>query len=96
MPVNNRTKAVDMLQHESTSTTNRRKKPEIIGLNQRTNYRSIVRQEYVDDDDFQKLTIDIPKAEGPGGKHMGSVQWTINGKIIITSEAYDKNNQVKK
>jgi hypothetical protein len=46
--------------------------------------------------DFQKLTIDIPKAEGPGGKHMGSVQWTINGKIIITSEAYDKNNQVKK
>ena len=46
--------------------------------------------------DFQKLTIDIPKAEGPGGKHMDSVQWTINGKIIITSEAYDKNNQVKK
>jgi hypothetical protein len=46
--------------------------------------------------DFQKLTIDIPKAEGPGGKHMGSVQWTINGKIIITSEAYDKNNQGKK
>ena len=46
--------------------------------------------------DFQKLTIDIPKAEWPGGKHMGSVQWTINGKIIITSETYDKNNQVKK
>ncbi|MGB7956650.1 MAG: hypothetical protein WCF23_21975 [Candidatus Nitrosopolaris sp.] len=46
--------------------------------------------------DFQMLTIDIPKAEGPGGKNMGSVQWTINGKIIITSEAYDKNNQVKK
>jgi hypothetical protein len=46
--------------------------------------------------DFQKLTIDIPKAEGPGGKHMGSVQWTINGKIIITSEAYDRNNQGKK
>jgi hypothetical protein len=46
--------------------------------------------------DFQNLVIDIPKAEGPGGKHMGSVQWTLNGKIIITSEAYDKNNQVKK
>jgi hypothetical protein len=46
--------------------------------------------------DFQKLTIDIPKAEGPGGKHMGSVQWTINGKIIITSEAYDKKDQGKK
>ncbi len=46
--------------------------------------------------DFQNLIIDIPKAEGPGGKHMGSVQWTINGKITITSEAYDKNNQGKK
>jgi hypothetical protein len=46
--------------------------------------------------DFQNLIIDIPKAEGPGGKHMGSVQWTINGKITITSEAYDKNNPVKK
>ncbi|MDQ6666843.1 MAG: hypothetical protein M3Y53_01300 [Thermoproteota archaeon] len=46
--------------------------------------------------DFQNLIIDIPKAEGPGGKRMGSVQWTINGKITITSEAYDKNTQVKK
>ncbi len=46
--------------------------------------------------DFQNLIIDIPKAEGPGGKLMGSVQWTINGKITITSEAYDKNNQVEK
>ncbi len=45
--------------------------------------------------DFQKLTIDIPKDEGPGGKHMGSVQSRVNGKIIITSEAYDKNNQVR-
>ena len=46
--------------------------------------------------DFQNLTIDIPKAEGPGGKHMGSVQWTINGKITITSEAYAKHNEDKK
>jgi hypothetical protein len=46
--------------------------------------------------DFQKLTIDIPKAEWPGGRYLGSVQWTINGKIIITSEAYDKNNEDKK
>jgi hypothetical protein len=46
--------------------------------------------------DFQNLTFDIPKAEGPGGKHMDSVPWTITCKIIITSEAYDKNNQVKK
>ena len=40
--------------------------------------------------DFQQLTIDMPKAEGPDGKHMGSVQWTINGKIVITSEVHDK------
>ena len=39
--------------------------------------------------DFQQLTIDMPKAEGPGG-HIGSVQWTINGKITITCEAYEK------
>ena len=46
--------------------------------------------------DFQNLIIDIPKAEGPGGKHMGSVKWTINGKITITSEAYAKHNEDKK
>jgi hypothetical protein len=40
--------------------------------------------------DFQQLTIDMPKAEGPGGKHVGSAQWTINGKIVITSEVHDK------
>ena len=40
--------------------------------------------------DFQRLTIDIPKAEGPGGEHIGSVQWTVNGKIIVTSEVHDK------
>jgi len=39
--------------------------------------------------DFQQLTIDMPKAEGPGG-HIGSVLWTINGKITITCEAYEK------
>ena len=39
--------------------------------------------------DFQHLTIDMPKAEGPGG-YMGSVQCTINGKITITCKAYEK------
>ena len=39
--------------------------------------------------DCEHLTIDMPKAEGPGG-HIGSVQWTINGKITITCEAYEK------
>jgi hypothetical protein len=40
--------------------------------------------------EFQRLTIDVPKAEGPDGKHIGSVQWIINGKITITSEVHDK------
>jgi len=40
--------------------------------------------------DFQKLTIDVPRAEGPGGTHIGSVQWTLNGNITITTEAYEK------
>jgi hypothetical protein len=43
--------------------------------------------------DFQKLTIDIPRAEGPGGKHIGSVQWTINGRIVIRTETYEKNQR---
>jgi len=38
----------------------------------------------------QRLTIDVPKAEGPGGEHIGSFQGTINGKITITCEAYEK------
>lgn len=40
--------------------------------------------------DFQKLTIDVPRAEGPGGQHIGSVQWVINGRIVIRTETYDK------
>ncbi len=39
--------------------------------------------------DFQQLTIDMPKAEGPDGKHIGSVKWTVNGRIVITTEAHD-------
>lgn len=41
--------------------------------------------------EFQRLTIDIPKAEAPGGKYIGSVQWTINGKVVIKTEAHDKS-----
>ena len=43
--------------------------------------------------DFQHLTIDMPKAEGPEGMHIGSVQWTINGRITITCEAYEKEKR---
>ena len=46
--------------------------------------------------DFQSLTIDLPKAEGPDGKHIGSVQWIINGKITITNEVHDNKEPNKK
>jgi hypothetical protein len=39
---------------------------------------------------FDNLTIDMPKAQGPGGRHLGSVKWTINGKVIIATEAHKK------
>lgn len=44
--------------------------------------------------DFQQLTIDMPKAEGPDGKHIGSVKWTINGRIVITTEAHEKDTSM--
>jgi hypothetical protein len=44
--------------------------------------------------DFQQLAIDMPKAEGPDGKHIGSVKWTINGRIVITTEAHEKDSSV--
>jgi protein subunit release factor B len=31
---------------------------------------------------FQRFTIDVPRAEGPGGQYIGSVQWIINGRIV--------------
>lgn len=39
---------------------------------------------------FDNLQIDIPKATGPAGKEIGSAKWIISGKIIISSELYDK------
>jgi hypothetical protein len=44
--------------------------------------------------DFQQLTIDMPKAEGPDGKQIGSVKWTVNGRIIITTEAHEKDSSM--
>ena len=40
--------------------------------------------------EFDNLTIDIPRASGPGGKELGSAKWTINGKLIIKAEAIKK------
>jgi hypothetical protein len=38
--------------------------------------------------DFRSLEVDIPKAQGPDGRDLGSVKWTINGKIVWTTELH--------
>jgi len=38
---------------------------------------------------FEDLTIDVPRAQGPNGQNLGSAQWTVNGKIVITAEAHE-------
>ena len=36
---------------------------------------------------FEHLEIDIPRAQGPGGRDLGGAKWTINGRIVWTTEA---------
>jgi hypothetical protein len=44
---------------------------------------------------FDNLVIDIPKAQGPGGRDMGGAKWTINGKILITWEAHESSEEAR-
>jgi hypothetical protein len=37
---------------------------------------------------FEDLEIDIPRAQGPGGRDLGSAKWTVNGKVVWTTEAH--------
>src|SRR5919199_6524014 len=37
---------------------------------------------------FQNLEVDVPRAQGPGGRDLGSAKWTVNGKIIWTTEGH--------
>jgi hypothetical protein len=37
---------------------------------------------------FQNLEIDIPKAQGPDGRDLGSAKWTLNGKIVWTTKLH--------
>ena len=39
---------------------------------------------------FQNLEIDIPKAQGPDGRDLGSAKWTLNGKIVWTTELHKR------
>ena len=38
--------------------------------------------------DFRSLEVDIPKAQGPDGRDLGSAKLTINGKIVWTTELH--------
>lgn len=40
--------------------------------------------------EFINLEIDMPRASGPGGKEIGSANWKINGKFVISTELHDK------
>jgi hypothetical protein len=35
--------------------------------------------------DFQNLQVDVPRVSGPEGKELGSAQWKINGKFILST-----------
>ena len=37
---------------------------------------------------FQNLEIDIPKAQGPEGRNLGGAKWTVNGKVVWTTELH--------
>jgi hypothetical protein len=37
---------------------------------------------------FEDLEVDIPRAQGPGGRDLGSAKWIINGKVVWTTEAH--------
>jgi hypothetical protein len=37
---------------------------------------------------FDDLEIDVPKAQGPGGRDLGGAKWKINGKIVWSTEGH--------
>lgn len=45
--------------------------------------------------EFDNLQIDIPKATGPDGKEIGSAEWKVSGKIVISSELHDKHKSME-
>ena len=38
--------------------------------------------------EFQNLEIDMPKAQGPEGRELGSAKWIVNGKVVWTTELH--------
>ncbi|HZA61572.1 MAG TPA: hypothetical protein VE573_01775 [Nitrososphaeraceae archaeon] len=43
--------------------------------------------------DFRGLEIDIPRAQGPNGRDLGSAKWTLNGKVVWTTELHKTGDQ---
>ena len=37
---------------------------------------------------FQNLEIDIPKAQGPDGRDLGGAKWTVNWRVVWTTELH--------
>jgi hypothetical protein len=38
--------------------------------------------------DFRGLEVDIPRAQGPDGRDLGNAKWTLNGKVVWTTELH--------
>ena len=38
--------------------------------------------------ELQNIEIDVPKAQGPDGRDLGSAKWIVNGKIVWTTELH--------
>jgi hypothetical protein len=45
---------------------------------------------------FDNLVIDMPRAQGPGGRDIGGAKWTINGKVVITAEAHESSDEARR
>ena len=43
--------------------------------------------------EFRSLEVDIPRAQGPDGRDLGSAKWTLNGKVVWTTELHKTGNQ---
>jgi hypothetical protein len=43
---------------------------------------------------FQNLEVDIPRAQGPGGRELGSAKWTVNGRVVWTTELHKTGDSV--
>jgi hypothetical protein len=43
--------------------------------------------------EFCSLEVDIPRAQGPDGRNLGNAKWTLNGKVVWTTELHKTGDQ---